>query len=693
MTAAPFRVRSHGVNWSASSLLALSLLAFPCLELAAQTWNSPTALALVRRAVDRRLAVQADSTLASYRARAHGFVFFLAQVGEGLTEPPRLVKADELDVEVYWQAPNRSKQVILGWRDGRFLPTDISYHRDHLGIVTNNFGNIIRIGDGDEVRDVPHPLSPAGLTDYDYALTDSAAIRSATGQVTVYEIRVRPRSFTLPLVVGTLYLDVASAELVRFRFSFTPPAYLDRQLEDISVLLDNSLYDNRYWLPYRQEVEIRRRSTWLDFPARGIIRGRWEIGGYDLNAEIPETLFASAPIGGLLQPGGSESWPEPLEQAIAGVAQPVNRQDMEKLRGEVERIAGSHALAGLPSNRLATGSLSDLARVNRVNGLTLGFGGILGIARSRIQFRPSLAYGTSDHRLLGSAMVSWSPGPTEVSLGASRRVVDFSDWPVIAPLVNSFTAQEAGKDYGDYVLLHSIELTGRRRLGTRTSLSAGLGLEESQSVSTRATPANGEYRSNPPLGGGTYRVVRMTLEQASGGIALHSDLQGGVGLEVAGGASEYVRATADGRWRVMLGQTELVSRVYLGIGSEGLPAYRSFVLGGRGTLVGEPFRAYGGRTSALGQLEWRLGVPVPAISLGSFASTGRTLTVAPFVAAGYAARPYLGFPWIESDGIRPVAGLAVEWFMRLLRVEAGVGLRDGLVGITVDVNRDWWGLL
>ena len=129
-------------------------------------------MTLVRRAVDRRLAVQADSSLTSYRARAHGFLFFLAQVGEGLAQPPKLVKADQLEVEVYWQAPNHSKQVILGWRDGAFLPTDINYHRDHLGIVTNNFGNVIRIGEGDEVRDVVHPLSPAGLTAYDFALTD-----------------------------------------------------------------------------------------------------------------------------------------------------------------------------------------------------------------------------------------------------------------------------------------------------------------------------------------------------------------------------------------------------------------------------------------------------------------------------------------------------------------------------------------
>ncbi|MGH7534409.1 MAG: hypothetical protein ACREMG_02365, partial [Gemmatimonadales bacterium] len=254
--------------------------------------NGPAPPALVSRAVERRLAVQADSTLRSYRTRAHGFVFFLAQVGEGLAEPPRLVKADELAVEVYWQAPDRSKQIILAWRDGAYLPTDINYHRDHLGIVTNNFGNMIRIGEGDEVRDVVHPLSPAGLSLYDYSLGDSLAIRTGAADVTVREVEVRPRWFAQPLVVGTMYLDVATAELVRFRFSFTPAAYLDRQLEDISVVLENGLFENRYWLPYRQEIEIRRRATWLDFPARGIIRGRWEIDQYDLNPTLPSQIFS-----------------------------------------------------------------------------------------------------------------------------------------------------------------------------------------------------------------------------------------------------------------------------------------------------------------------------------------------------------------------------------------------------------------
>jgi hypothetical protein len=680
-------------GWKSALVTSLMLGAHATI-LVAQQWNSAVALTLVRRAVERREAARSDSSLASYRTRAHGFVFFLAQVGEGLTEPPRLVKADELAVEVYWQAPGRSKQVILGWRDGAFLPTDINYHRDHLGIVTNNFGDLIRIGEGDEVREVIHPLSPLGLDAYDYALGDSLSIRSSAGETIVREVRVRPRSFALPLVVGTLFLDVSTAQLVRFRFSFTPAAYLDRQLEDISIVLENSLYEHRYWLPYRQEVEIRRRSTWLDFPVRGIIRGRWEIDGYDLNMRIPPSLFHGPPIGGLTRAEPDDStWDEPLAEAVAGVARPLSEQDMDALRVEVERIAETRALGGLASSRVAAGSISDLVHVNRVQGLALGVGAVLGGGGSRFQLRPDIGYGTSDGRVTGGLQVTAGQGSTQWSLAFSRRIRDLSDLKVIAPAMNSLLSQEAGDDRGDYVLLNAAELRARRRLTGQTSLAFGVGLEQSQSVGTSASPANGRYDPNPALGSGTRRVARVELERASGGVAVRNDLRGRLSLEGGKGASDYLRGTAEVRWLIGLHGSDLLSRVYLGAGTDELPAHRSFVMGGRGTLVGEPFRAYGGRTAALAHIEWRFEVPVPSLRLGSFATTGNRIVVAPFISAGYTARPLAGLPWSGSDGLRPVAGVALEWFMRLIRVEAGIGLRDGHFGLTVDVNRDWWGLL
>jgi hypothetical protein len=116
-------------------------------------------------------------------------------------------------------------------------------------------------------------------------------------------------------------------------------------------------------------------------------------------------------------------------------------------------------------------------------------------------------------------------------------------------------------------------------------------------------------------------------------------------------------------------------------------------MGGWGTLPGEPFRAWGGRRSALTSLEYRVDAPFVAIPIGAFATTGRTITLAPFVAVGWAGGRMPGLPWRPSGALRPVAGLALEWFHHLLRLESGVSLRTGRVGVTVDLNRDWWGIL
>ena len=207
-----------------SALLALSAATAQ----AQQQWNDPRVLTLVREATALRARQLADSGLVDYRATAHGYLTFLAQLGEGFREPPRVVKADELALEVYWRAPNLSKQRIVGRRDTTLLPTDISYHRDHLGIVQNNFPAIIRLGDGDEVQDVPHPLSPPGLGQYDFALTDSLRITLPGRVISVFEVKVRPKDDREPRVIGAVYLDRDDAQVVRMALSFTRAAFLDR---------------------------------------------------------------------------------------------------------------------------------------------------------------------------------------------------------------------------------------------------------------------------------------------------------------------------------------------------------------------------------------------------------------------------------------------------------------------------------
>ena len=121
--------------------------------IAAQGWNSPRADSLAAHATSVRAAQLADSGLKSYKAEAMGYLTFLAQLGKGFPTPPKIVRADQIASDIYWKAPSFSKQLIKGRRDTLVMPTDINYHRDHLGIVQNNFPSIIRIGDGDEVED------------------------------------------------------------------------------------------------------------------------------------------------------------------------------------------------------------------------------------------------------------------------------------------------------------------------------------------------------------------------------------------------------------------------------------------------------------------------------------------------------------------------------------------------------------
>ena len=191
---------------------------------------------------------------------------------------------------------------------------------------------------------------------------------------------------------------------------------------------------------------------------------------------------------------------------------------------------------------------------------------------SRIQLRPQIGYGTSDERLTGGLGVMVGSGATQLSLAAERRVRDLSDLPVISPALNSLLSQEAGDDYGDYVLVNGAAAGLRHRLSGRTTVSLEVGVEESRSVAVSSTPATGRYRPNPALGAGTYRVGRVAFERTSGGIAVQHDVQGRLAVEGGEGPGEYLRVSGEGRWLTRAGSGQLLSRLYLGAGTDGLPA-------------------------------------------------------------------------------------------------------------------------
>jgi len=676
-------------------LLAVAMLA-PLGGLSAQEWNSDAALALARRAIERRDRMASDTALRDYKAQAHGFLFFLGQFGEGLTEPPRLVKADQLELEVYWKAPQLSKQRIIGWRDRAELPTDINYHRDHLGIVQNNFGRVVRLGEGDEVRDVPHPLAPGGTELYDFALGDTVTLVLPQRSVRVVALRVRPKDFGQARLVGTLFVDAETADLVRLAFNFTPHAYLDPQLEDVSIVLDNALWEGRFWLPYRQEIEIRRRATWLDIPARGIIRGRWEIDGYVFNIGLANSWFAGEEIVPLPKAQrDSFPWTVPLATAIQDIAEPVREGDLQAVRAEVARIGGRRALSGLRAQRLGVRGVSDVLHANRVEGLVAGAGFVWRAPGDELEARALASYGFADRRLHGTVALASGLG---IELAGYRQVRDVADAPVIAPLLNSIASQEFGDDYGDYYLATGVRAAVRRGIGARGEWRVTATRERVASLLIRAEPATGRFRPNPPVADGDFSMTSLTLRRRSEGFAVRRDLAAELTVESgrADGGPGYVRIAAAGHLLVPVGGSRVLVRVQGGAAGDGLPPHRAFVLGGRGTLLGDEFREWGGRRAALLHLEWRAPVPFASMAAGPYARTPGTITLAPYVAAGWSDRPVPGTPWRATPGgggsPRVTLGVGVEW-LGVFRLDAGYGVQSRRVRVAFDVTRDFWDIL
>ena len=660
-------------------------------------WNDASTLRLVDRAITRRSAQLADTGLTDYTAQAHGYLTFLAQVGEGFPDPPKVMKTDELAVEVYWRAPDQSKQRIVGRRDTLLLPTDISYHRDHLAIIQNNFPSIIRLGDGDEVRDVPHPLSPMGRQAYDFAISDSLTMRTNDRSFEVVMVRVRPRDDRLPRAVGAVYIDRATATVVRMAFSFTRAALRDQYLEDVSVVLENGLVEGRYWLPRRQEIEIRRTGSWMDFPSRGIIRGRWEICCVQANAGLGAELFRGPEV---VQAPPAELRAYPFKGAVLDRlpddVKAATDDDVRAVQEAARELVRAGALARVRTTNPAARSVSDIVRVNRVEGLAFG-GGIRRTFGFGLSTNLRARYGTSNRRGAGAATLAWQhANGASLVVRALDDFADAGDAPEVSGVRNSLAAQEFGSDYTDPYRERVLAVGGGRAYssGLRWSLVAERRREGALAV--HATPSSGHYEPVLAaealqawrLGGEVRRaaltVAHMQVSWRLSGFAERERIDAGMRLGDAGWLGRGV-ATLDLSRPVTSGTLVLHSLAGAVVGGFAAPAQRLVRLGGPMSAPGFDFHQFAGRAALSQRAEWQHGVPFVPLSLGRFGRVPSTLTLAPFVSA----------VWVDAHGApgqgwHAAAGLGVLTFFDQLRIDVARGARDGRWTFSVDLSPGLW---
>ena len=687
----------------------------------AQQWNDPRAMALVDAAIARRAAQLADTGLAGYKANAHGFLTFLAQMGDQLDEPPKVVRTDELAVEVYWRAPNLSKQRIVGRRDTLLLPTDIEYHQDHLAIVQNNFPGIIRLGNGDEVQDVPHPLSAAGRTAYDFAATDSFTIRTIDRTFQVIEVKVRPRNDRQPRAVGALYLDKSTGVVVRMAFSFTRAALKDEQLEDVSVILENGLVAGRFWLPRRQEIEIRRTGSWMDFPVRGIIRGRWDVTDAELLEPQPTPFFAGPEVVSLPEPQlKSFSFAGDILARLPGDVRLSADDDVRRVQEEARALVRAEALARTQRTVPSARGISDIIRVNRVEGLSVGGGiaralggGVMAAARGR--------YGLADHAVKHQLSIGWQRvDGAGISLAAYNDFRDAGDEPEVSRIRNSVAAQEFGTDLTDPFSVRGMALTWDAGVhwGNRWKLTAAR--EHESALEVHAEPATGRYA--PTLRAKAADVSRLSLDITRTSTAPI------IGFSVRAAANLTVRRTSAGlnTGEVDHGRASAVIHAEREIGSDRLVLHTSAAItgtalstgdscslvwsaavqrrvcldaafpqldvafGGPVTAPGYDYHALRGRAGISQRIEWQRTVARIPVSLGRFGRSSVRLALAPWVQlTALDGRPDDN----QSRGVYPSVGVGAVSLFDMLRVDVGRGLRNGRWTFALDVTRDLWPIL
>lgn len=711
---APNDIRPVMIRLVAAALVAEVLSGgLPSAALSAQSWNGEPTRALVQRATERRARQLSDSGLVDYSATARGFLTFLAQVGQGFPLPPKIIKADELALEVYWRAPNYSKQWIVGRRDTLLLPTDIQYHRDHLGIVQNNFPDIIRLGDGDEVRDVPHPLSTPGLSAYDFAISDSLRFEIPGRTIDLYEVKVRPRDQSAPAAVGALYIAKGDAQVVRMAFSFTRAALRDKQLEDVSIVLENSLTEGKYWLPRRQEIEIRRTGSWMDFPARGIIRGRWEIRDYRVNqgetvTRTPGPEIVNAPAARRAR----HVWPStPLLDSLPMDVRAATDEDVRQVQEEARRLVRAQALARPTGTLPSAQSLSELARVNRAEGVSVGLG-----LRRRFGagFDAGLAgrYGLSDHQPKGALTLGWERADGVALRGrVFREYRDAGDEAETSRVRNTIASQEFGSDYTQPFDTRGVAATWH--LGAHGGLRWQLegAYEWHDRVEVAARPSRGRYEPTIDAVRGDGPRVSLRADRASAPFAgdaelrLHGELRlgsirprggksnPGSPIDESGGSLSFARIYASAELQRAIGRGRLVARVgggALGGNGNALPQQLLYA-GGPSSGPGYEFHQFRGLALATQHLEWRSNIPFVRIPLGRWGSVPGQATLAPFVHGVYISPA----PGSESapKGWYPSVGFGVLTIFDLLRVDIARGLRSGRWTFGVDVSRDFWPIL
>lgn len=244
---------------------------------------NPATRALVLRGIARHRAQ--DSAVVDYQARIR--YRLTASLGRRRWGRFPIGTVEEQEAQVSWHLPNDLRVDVIGRRARtRNGAPPLSSVFDRPWFVPRSVGDSVRIFSNDfPATGALHPLASDAPAWYHYDLTDSLTATMAGGRrIRLYAVQFTPRRPGPALVVGRLWLDAATAEVVRFTFRYvgtelwarpgddeghdsTSARRLNRLVNGIISIdadLEYGLEESRFWMPRRQVIAGQVRVPLTD---------------------------------------------------------------------------------------------------------------------------------------------------------------------------------------------------------------------------------------------------------------------------------------------------------------------------------------------------------------------------------------------------------------------------------------------
>ncbi len=673
------------------------------LQVQAQAYADSATASLIARARERHR--QQDASVHDYRATL--VTRTDASFGRGAFARFLPIAVDEQKSELSWQAPNDVKVVTVGRRfRTAFRNVDVDARWNRPWFVPRFLGDSIRLLSEEDFpeRAAVHPLAAGADQFYRYAIDDSMTLVLPGRSVRAIGVRVTPIQAEGSLVAGQLWLDAETAETVRLSFVFVGNrlwtdsigptrsdtlradrnAALVQRILRVSADLEYGLYEQRFWLPYRQAVTLDVELPWF----KNLVIPVHFITTFDsvrVNRRVPIAFTAIQPdttrrpgrhrhaavttrcgdssavsdsaerrrdrsredcvtvgtwTGGRFEidvPRDSlllayQGWTDSLQFDLSGADAERIEDFRREVAGMLEHLPDS--LTGQRRRGFAFDALTDIWRYNRAEGASLGLGYEWRPGPPFVSVLAKARYAFTDSRLQGSLALRRDGLASRWEATVFREMRDADPLAPGLSFSNSMVALWLARDDGDYVFMQGAEARYQRPVGRGADLTVQLRVAEESAPAHLAHSGlndllggSGVFTPNGPVVAGRYAVAGVELV---GGAAAIAPWGWRLGAEATGGdrtqGRGWVSATARSS---LVGQLDLRLSGWAGVGGGDSVPQRDFRLGGLRTLRGYPAGSLRGGSA------WAASADI--------GFSHRTVSPVVFVDAGQAAPKLLRF--------------------------------------------------